>query len=69
MNLIKDFNGVWEWITACTEVPKEHMDRLSNHEALRMCEGVGKILLRRPEEIIPMAMSKGFVSPGKYLVE
>lgn len=35
-------------------------DKLSKHEVLKMCEGVGKILLREPDEVISM-----FPSPTK----
>lgn len=54
MNLLKDFDGVADWINDCDSVLDEHRDILSKHEVLRMCEGVGKLLLRKPDEVIPM---------------
>lgn len=57
LNLLKDFDGVSEWIIANSDVPTEYCDILAKHEVLRMCEGVGKILLRRPYEIISMGSS------------
>lgn len=55
MNLLKDFDGVAEYITASAAVPPQHVERLAKHEVLRMCEGVGRILLRKPEDLIQMA--------------
>lgn len=60
MNLLRDFEGVSEWIIACKFVLPEHVDILSKHEILRTCEGVGRILLRKPFEIISM------IEPGNY---
>lgn len=54
LNLLRDFEGVSEWIIACAEVLPEHVEILAKHEVLRTCEGVGKILLRKPFEIISM---------------
>ncbi len=54
MNLLKDFDGVSQWILSCNDVQKDHVEILSKHEVLRMCEGVGKILLRKPDEVISM---------------
>lgn len=54
MNLLRDFEGVSEWIIACKDVLPEHVDILAKHEVLRTCEGVGKILLRKPFEVISM---------------
>lgn len=54
VNLLKDFDGVSEWIENCSAVPTEYCEKLSKHEVLRMCEGVGRILLRKPQEVISM---------------
>lgn len=54
LNLLRDFEGVSEWIIACKDVQAEHTDILAKHEVLRTCEGVGKILLRKPFEVISM---------------
>lgn len=63
MNLLRDFEGVSEWIRACKDVQPEHVEILAKHEVLRTCEGVGKILLRKPFEIIPMTEQINY-SPG-----
>lgn len=60
LNLLKDFEAIVEWIENCKEVPDVYRDKLMKHEVLRYCEGVGKILLREPEEVISM-----FPSPTK----
>lgn len=68
LNLLRDFEGVSEWIIACKDVQPEHVDILAKHEVLRTCEGVGKILLRKPFEIIPMTEQIGYsprVQPQK----
>ena len=68
LNLLRDFEGVSEWIIACKDVQPEHVDILAKHEVLRTCEGVGKILLRKPFEIIPMTEPIGYsprVQPQK----
>uniref|UniRef100_A0A336MAF7 CSON014299 protein n=1 Tax=Culicoides sonorensis TaxID=179676 RepID=A0A336MAF7_CULSO len=54
MNLLKDFDGVADWINDCDAVQDEQRDLLAKHEVLRMCEGVGKLLLRKPDEVISM---------------
>lgn len=54
MNLLKDFDGIAEWIMDCSDVLPEHIEILGRHEVLRMCEGVAKILLRKPDEVISM---------------
>lgn len=64
LNLLRDFEGVSEWIRACKYVRPEHVEILAKHEVLRTCEGVGKILLRKPFEIISMTEQTSF-SPRK----
>lgn len=54
LNLLRDFEGVSEWIIACKDILPEHVEILAKHEVLRTCEGVGKILLRKPFEVIPI---------------
>lgn len=54
LNLLQDFEGVSQWIINCNYVLPEHVEILSKHEVLRTCEGVGKILLRKPFESISM---------------
>lgn len=60
LNLLKDFEAIAEWMENNKEVPDAFREKLMNHEVLRYCEGVGKILLREPEEVISM-----FPSPTK----
>lgn len=55
MNLLKDFDGIAEWIMKCPDVLPEQVEILGKHEVLRMCEGVAKILLRKPDEVISMS--------------
>lgn len=54
MNLLKDFDGVAVWISSCESIQPLHIDPLVQHEVLKMCEGVAKILLRKPDEVISM---------------
>lgn len=54
LNLLRDFEGVSEWIRSNSYVLPEHVEILATHEVLRTCEGVGKILLRKPFEVISM---------------
>jgi len=58
INLMKDFEGIAAWIQQCNQLPETYRDKLSKHEVLKVCEGVGKILLRQPNEIISMFPSK-----------
>ncbi|KAG5685028.1 hypothetical protein PVAND_014231 [Polypedilum vanderplanki] len=60
LNLLKDIEAIGEWIENCNEFPDTYREKLMKHEVLRYCEGVGKILLREPEEVISM-----FPSPTK----
>ncbi|XP_062711971.1 uncharacterized protein LOC134289697 [Aedes albopictus] len=69
LNLLKDFDGVADWIVKCGSLDKKLKDVLAQHEALRMCEGVGKLLLRKPDETIsilpsPKAGRKGEETNG-----
>lgn len=45
INLMKDFDGIAEWILnkTCNELPDTYRDKLSKHEVLKVCEGVGKV--------------------------
>ncbi|XP_032295368.2 uncharacterized protein [Drosophila virilis] len=60
LRLLNDFDDVREWILSCTLLDEQQLDKLSNHEVLRMCKGVGKILLRKPEDIISITQSPRF---------
>lgn len=71
MNLLKDFDGVSQWILSCNDIQKEHIEILARHEVLRMCEGVGKILLRKPDEVISMMseikLTKAFNGMNEFI--
>lgn len=54
MNLMRDFDGVSTWIEGTPDVLPAHREVLARHEVLRMCEGVAKILLRKPDDVISM---------------
>lgn len=43
VNLMKDFEGIAAWIETCSELPLNYRDKLSKHEVLKVCEGVGKV--------------------------
>lgn len=60
VRLLNDFDDVREWIMRCTLLDQLQLEKLSNHEVLRMCKGVGKILLRKPEDIIAISQSPTF---------
>lgn len=57
VRLLNDFDDVREWILSCPLLEQYHLDKLSNHEVLRMCKGVGKILLRKPEDVISITQT------------
>jgi len=54
--LLEDFSGVGAWLQSMTGVLNdEEVNRaLLRHEVLRRCEGVARLLLRRPGERIAM---------------
>ncbi|KAH8409869.1 hypothetical protein KR222_011683, partial [Zaprionus bogoriensis] len=60
LRLLNDFDDVREWILACPLLDEQQLEKLSNHEVLRMCKGVGKILLRKPEDVISITQSPKF---------
>ena len=50
INLMKDFDGIAKWIETCALLEPYHRNKLSKHEVLKVCEGVGKV--RKGENII-----------------
>nr|XP_036233800.1 uncharacterized protein LOC106627767 isoform X2 [Bactrocera oleae] len=60
VQLLNDFDCVREWILTCSLLDAEQLEKLSNHEVLRMCKGVGKILLRKPEDVISIIQTPKF---------
>jgi len=67
VRLLNDFDDVREWILACSLLDEEQLDKLSNHEVLRMCKGVGKILLRKPEDVISITQSPKYDKKARKL--
>ncbi|XP_055907299.1 uncharacterized protein LOC129942410 isoform X2 [Eupeodes corollae] len=55
--LLNDFLEVKEWLTKLSNLPSSTITKLLNHEVLHMCKGVGKVLLRKPNEIIQIICS------------
>ncbi|XP_066995148.2 uncharacterized protein [Anabrus simplex] len=62
LQLLTDFGAVPTWLMERVILPAELQHSLVKNEVLRRCEGVGRLLLRRPGEPINM------VSPIKPLV-
>lgn len=67
LRLLNDFDDVRVWILACPLLDEQQLDKLSNHEVLRMCKGVGKILLRKPEDVISITQSPKFDKKSRKL--
>lgn len=53
--MLTDFGAVPTWLLERINISNEVRRHLLNTEVLRRCEGVGKLLLRRPGEHIAMA--------------
>lgn len=68
VRLLNDFDDVREWILACSLLDEQQLDKLSNHEVLRMCKGVGKILLRKPEDVISITQSPKFDKKARKFI-
>jgi hypothetical protein len=62
INLMKDFDGIAAWILTktCNELPETYRDKLSRHEVLKVCEGVGKVG-RNQANAIDFASTRGQV--------
>ncbi|XP_044754624.1 uncharacterized protein LOC123313706 [Coccinella septempunctata] len=54
IQLLQDFAHVKIWIDGCAIIDNKMKKRMVKNEILRRCEGVGKLLLRRPGEHIKM---------------
>lgn len=67
LRLLNDFDDVRVWILACPLLDEQQLEKLSNHEVLRMCKGVGKILLRKPEDVISITQSPKFDKKSRKL--
>lgn len=55
LQLLTDFGAIPTWIVERINVNQDVRKHLLNTEVLRRCEGVGRLLLRRPGERIPMS--------------
>ncbi|XP_056647608.1 uncharacterized protein LOC130452384 [Diorhabda sublineata] len=53
--LLCDFRYVILWLTDCANISDTMRKKLLKNEVLKRCEGVGRLLLRRPGERIQMA--------------
>nr|CAD7409558.1 unnamed protein product [Timema cristinae] len=54
VQLLNDFGTVPSWLSERVTLSPEVLNSLLRHEVLRRCEGVGRLLLRRPGEHITM---------------
>ncbi|CAG2063782.1 unnamed protein product, partial [Timema podura] len=54
VQLLNDFGTVPAWLSERVTLSPEVLNSLLRHEVLRRCEGVGRLLLRRPGEHITM---------------
>ncbi|XP_054259357.1 coiled-coil domain-containing protein 142-like [Macrosteles quadrilineatus] len=57
LQLLTDFGAVPTWLLERVSLSGELRKHLLNTEVLRRCEGVGRLLLRRPGERIPMTIA------------
>ncbi|XP_047113122.1 uncharacterized protein LOC124789716 [Schistocerca piceifrons] len=58
VQLLMDFAAIPTWLEQQKDVSSSIQHYLMKHEVLRRCEGVGRLLLRRPGEPIPMVEHK-----------
>ncbi|PSN39904.1 hypothetical protein C0J52_07942 [Blattella germanica] len=54
LQLLVDFGSVPEWVETCEWLQSDIRNHLAHSEVLRRCEGVGRLLLRRPGESVNM---------------
>ncbi|CAH0400108.1 unnamed protein product [Chilo suppressalis] len=52
--LLADFNEVRNWLTACKNLSTTAKKQMLQNEVLRRCEGVGRLLLHAPGDLISM---------------
>ncbi|XP_073946184.1 uncharacterized protein [Choristoneura fumiferana] len=55
--LLADFNEVRNWLTACKHINNTARKQMLQNEVLRRCEGVGRLLLHAPGDLISMQES------------
>lgn len=66
IQLLLDFAHIKIWIEECSVINNKMKRKLIKNEILRRCEGVGKLLLRRPGE--PIKMNDKKKESGKSIV-
>ncbi|XP_049874828.1 uncharacterized protein LOC126372954 [Pectinophora gossypiella] len=54
LQLLADFNEVRNWLNDCTFLSSEAKKKILQNEVLRRCEGVGRLLLHAPGDLISM---------------
>ncbi|XP_050668479.1 uncharacterized protein LOC126967833 [Leptidea sinapis] len=54
VQLLADFNEVRNWLRECGFVSDSNKKQMLNNEVLRRCEGVGRLLLHAPGDLISM---------------
>lgn len=64
LQLLTDFGAVPTWLCERVSLPTELRAALLRHEVLRRCEGVGRLLLRRPGERVAMTATGLPAAPG-----
>ncbi|XP_045473428.1 uncharacterized protein LOC123679911 [Harmonia axyridis] len=63
IQLLLDFAHIKNWIGSCAIIDNKMKKKMMKNEILRRCEGVGKLLLRRPGEPIKMNDKKKEQNP------
>ncbi|KAH9642223.1 hypothetical protein HF086_005553 [Spodoptera exigua] len=54
MQLLHDFNEVRNWLSDCKQLAAASKKQMLQNEVLRRCEGVGRLLLHAPGDLISM---------------
>uniref|UniRef100_A0A2H1VJ63 SFRICE_001171 n=1 Tax=Spodoptera frugiperda TaxID=7108 RepID=A0A2H1VJ63_SPOFR len=54
MQLLHDFNEVRNWLSDCKQLATASKKQMLQNEVLRRCEGVGRLLLHAPGDLISM---------------
>ncbi|KAL4715689.1 hypothetical protein ACJJTC_006268 [Scirpophaga incertulas] len=54
LQLLADFNEVRNWLNECKPLPAAAKKQMLQNEVLRRCEGVGRLLLHAPGDLISM---------------
>ncbi|CAH1636898.1 unnamed protein product [Spodoptera littoralis] len=54
MQLLHDFNEVRNWLSECKQLATASRKQMLQNEVLRRCEGVGRLLLHAPGDLISM---------------